>query len=288
MIIEVIHAGHVVHRQPLGLQPLTIGRGPDNALVLRDPGVSTHHALICRDGSALLLRDLGSTNGTTLDGALVSGPQPLRAGQVLRLGPRATLRLVAGGDGALPDLLLESTDGPLAWPVTPPRFSVPDTDATIHLQPGGIQLQEAGVWRALRLDVPFSLGARGFVLRVLSAPAQTARPTEATLPYRLSVDLARSRAQLRSPGATVQITASTQVALLHVLAEAHARGEHNVDDDTLIRAVWGRAGLRQHVNNLNVIIHRLRKKVEEHGLSRDFIERGAGHTRLRIAAVEPA
>jgi hypothetical protein len=45
-------------------RPLTIGRGPDNGLVLQDSRASRHHARIYGRQGALLLSDLGSTNGS--------------------------------------------------------------------------------------------------------------------------------------------------------------------------------------------------------------------------------
>jgi predicted component of type VI protein secretion system len=45
-------------------RPLTIGRGPDNGLVLHDSRASRHHARIYGRQGALLLSDLGSTNGS--------------------------------------------------------------------------------------------------------------------------------------------------------------------------------------------------------------------------------
>jgi hypothetical protein len=44
-------------------RPVTIGRGPDNVLVLQDTRASRHHARIYGRQGALLLSDLGSTNG---------------------------------------------------------------------------------------------------------------------------------------------------------------------------------------------------------------------------------
>lgn len=68
---------------------LRIGRAPDNDLVLPDTTVSGFHACIqWRDGG-FFLKDLGSSNGTTLDGAPVSGWTRLNAGAVLGFGPDA-------------------------------------------------------------------------------------------------------------------------------------------------------------------------------------------------------
>ncbi len=49
-------------------QPLRIGRSPDNDLILRDPATSGHHARVEKRGGAWFLVDLGSTNGTLVNG----------------------------------------------------------------------------------------------------------------------------------------------------------------------------------------------------------------------------
>ena len=66
--------------------PVTIGRSPDSTLVLTDDYASTHHArLVPRDGQ-WLIEDLGSTNGTYLDRAKVTGPTPVPPGGKVRIG----------------------------------------------------------------------------------------------------------------------------------------------------------------------------------------------------------
>ncbi len=65
-----------------------VGRESDCELVLQAASVSRHHAAISAnaDSTVLTLEDLGSTNGTLLDGVLVEGPQPLNLGAAIRLG----------------------------------------------------------------------------------------------------------------------------------------------------------------------------------------------------------
>ena len=48
--------------------PVTVGRADDNDLVLADPEVSRHHARLEPDGQGWRAIDLGSTNGTWLNG----------------------------------------------------------------------------------------------------------------------------------------------------------------------------------------------------------------------------
>ena len=62
-----------------------IGKNPDNDLVLTDETVSRRHCEILRDPRGYLLRDLGSTNGTLLDGAEIREAY-LRPGAVVTVG----------------------------------------------------------------------------------------------------------------------------------------------------------------------------------------------------------
>ena len=63
----------------------TLGRG-DVEIRLEDPFASTRHARIERQGSVLVLEDLGSTNGTYLNEEPLDGPRPLHHGDRIRIG----------------------------------------------------------------------------------------------------------------------------------------------------------------------------------------------------------
>ena len=63
----------------------TIGRG-DAEIQLDDPFASARHARISRQGRAVVIEDLGSTNGTYLNEEPLSGPQPLHEGDRIRIG----------------------------------------------------------------------------------------------------------------------------------------------------------------------------------------------------------
>jgi FHA domain-containing protein len=63
----------------------TLGRG-DVEIQLEDPFASSHHARIAHEGSVVVLEDLGSTNGTYLNGEPLRGPQPLHPGDRIRIG----------------------------------------------------------------------------------------------------------------------------------------------------------------------------------------------------------
>jgi len=72
-------------RVGIGEKPLTIGRGPDCDLVLSDPTVSKRHLQVTRQGGQVVLSDLGSTNGTRVNGAGVR-ERALADGDEIHLG----------------------------------------------------------------------------------------------------------------------------------------------------------------------------------------------------------
>jgi hypothetical protein len=63
----------------------TLGRG-DVEIRLDDPFASSRHARISRQGHVVVIEDLGSTNGTYLNEEPLAGPQPLHAGDRIRIG----------------------------------------------------------------------------------------------------------------------------------------------------------------------------------------------------------
>jgi serine/threonine protein kinase len=68
---------------------ITVGRSKNNDIVLEAPGVTRRHAQLERTSEGWQVRDLGSKNGTYLDGAplLPDIPVPWRRHQTLRIGP---------------------------------------------------------------------------------------------------------------------------------------------------------------------------------------------------------
>jgi hypothetical protein len=70
-----------------------LGRAPDNEIVLRDSQVSRHHAVITFSNSGYTITDLGSANGTWVNGVRIAQPCQLRPGDAIVLGAnRLTLQ----------------------------------------------------------------------------------------------------------------------------------------------------------------------------------------------------
>jgi pSer/pThr/pTyr-binding forkhead associated (FHA) protein len=73
-------------RISLDSRPILIGRADDSTLVLDDDYASTRHARISMQGDEWYVEDLGSTNGTYLDRAKVTGPTRVPPGVPVRIG----------------------------------------------------------------------------------------------------------------------------------------------------------------------------------------------------------
>jgi len=71
-------------------EKITIGRLPDNSLQISDDSVSSHHAELALEHGAYHLHDLGSTNGTFINGEPVTDAI-LKDGDQLRIGKVDTI-----------------------------------------------------------------------------------------------------------------------------------------------------------------------------------------------------
>jgi pSer/pThr/pTyr-binding forkhead associated (FHA) protein len=70
---------------------LTIGRDSTNDLVINDAEISRRHARLTFQGGKYVLEDLGSTNGTFVNGQRLAGPRVLKAGEVVSFGEQIIL-----------------------------------------------------------------------------------------------------------------------------------------------------------------------------------------------------
>ncbi len=76
---------------PVSGKSFTIGREPGNGIVINDPEISRKHSRMWLQGSTYSIEDLGSTNGTFVNGVRLSAPHSLRPGEVVALGEQISL-----------------------------------------------------------------------------------------------------------------------------------------------------------------------------------------------------
>ncbi len=66
-------------------EPITIGRAPDNMVVVNDPSISTYHAQLLLEGNTYRLKDIDSTNDTNVNGKPVRETE-VRFDDLIRFG----------------------------------------------------------------------------------------------------------------------------------------------------------------------------------------------------------
>lgn len=156
----------VIKEIPWDKDALTVGRSPDNDIVIDDPAVSGHHLKLLRQGPAFFVEDLESAGGTFLNGkrvrtsGLSNGDAVGVAEHVLELscgepggaaaGPEAAprtawLRILKGGAGGLAEFELKSMSTYIGKsdrvqvPIKGSGLfgSAPEVAASIHRKPEG-------------------------------------------------------------------------------------------------------------------------------------------------------
>jgi ABC-type multidrug transport system ATPase subunit/pSer/pThr/pTyr-binding forkhead associated (FHA) protein len=86
----------LLQRRLDGEQPLAIGRAATNDIALDALQISNRHARVRRSGGVAIVEDLGSTNGTYVNGRAIGKPTPVREDDVVQIGPFA-LRVDGAG-----------------------------------------------------------------------------------------------------------------------------------------------------------------------------------------------
>ncbi|MCJ7433556.1 MAG: FHA domain-containing protein [Anaerolineales bacterium] len=87
---------------PLEGDQLTIGRDSSNGVAINDAEMSRKHARLTFQGGKYVIEDLGSTNGTFVNGQRLSGPFVLKGGDVVSFGEQIVLMydVMSGDPGA--------------------------------------------------------------------------------------------------------------------------------------------------------------------------------------------
>lgn len=83
---------------PLDAPDISIGRDSTNMIVINDAEVSRRHARMELRGSTYVIQDLGSTNGTFVNGSRISGIQVLNSGDTVAFGEGIVLAYEAAVD----------------------------------------------------------------------------------------------------------------------------------------------------------------------------------------------
>jgi predicted component of type VI protein secretion system len=97
-----------------------LGRDVSNDIVIGDSEISRQHARISRTPAGYVLEDLGSTNGTYVDGERLAAPRVLNPGDLIGLGENVSLTFSATSPEAAATVM-----GPAARAAAAPRAPYP-------------------------------------------------------------------------------------------------------------------------------------------------------------------
>lgn len=118
----------------LSQDEITIGRDIGNNVVVNDPEVSRRHTRLRSQAGGYVIEDLGSTNGTFVNGQRLMGPHMLKSGEQVMLGDRVAFSYEAMQFDPNATLVSGAQAAPAApqetYKVTPPAEYVPPTEPT--------------------------------------------------------------------------------------------------------------------------------------------------------------
>lgn len=150
---------------------VTLGRDQDNDVVVDDAEVSRHHARLTLQGSNWVLEDLGSRNGTFVNGQRLTSPLWLATGYQIAVGPNILFSLETGP--LVPAAALPSPAPPPVTRSRPPGFLLTVLGLAVLLILG-----VAGVLAFVYL----SKTEQQSLAVIPSAPTQAPSPTSLTAP----------------------------------------------------------------------------------------------------------
>jgi len=117
---------------PLEAPEIIIGRDANNGVAINDAEVSRKHAKLSLHGSAYVIQDLGSTNGSFVNGQRVTGTQVLNPGDTVSFGENIVLMYEAAFD---PNATVVGSAGPkTAVPVRRPAPAPAPAPSPVQVQ----------------------------------------------------------------------------------------------------------------------------------------------------------
>ncbi|MEW5959815.1 MAG: FHA domain-containing protein [Chloroflexota bacterium] len=218
----VVHAGPLAGKGfPIVREVLTFGRDPDNDIMLDDSEVSRHHARLLQEDDQIILEDLGSTNGTLVNGKPIVGRHVMQPADIISIGASVfgvrgfaapTTIGVTQVSPKKPPVSTYTPPAPSSPPLaTPPRPAPPPRPASPPAQASeGLNMLAIGGIAALIVIVVIGAAISAYFL-TRGRGAATASMPEVVI----TAPLNGSQVQLNSP-LTIQATASDPAGVVRM------------------------------------------------------------------------
>jgi len=135
---------------PLDKNEIFVGRDLNNDIVINDPEISRRHARMFSQGTGYVLEDLGSTNGSFVNGQRLMGPHNLRPGDVVTFGERLSLVFESSEFDQDATMVSPSSRATYSAPPMEPESSAqvpyppPQSPVSIYPAPGNSAADPAG------------------------------------------------------------------------------------------------------------------------------------------------
>jgi hypothetical protein len=275
-----------------------VGRSSLAQLRLADPGVSSEHAVVSWDGRAWEVRDLGSRNGTTVDGRrLASGERaPLARGAVVAFGPAAIAFLLVDDGPPVVLAIPEGAGEPIAGEhdlLALPSGEAPEVTLYRDAAAEWV-LDRDGAIEHVANGHRVTAGGRDFTLHLPDGVPRTLEASEAplsleaiTLDFRVSRDEEYVALRARARDRVLDLGARAHHVLLLALARARLRDAAELLQDSSHGWVYQEdmaRGLNLDESHLNVTLYRCRQHFAAAGIvdAAGIVERRKPTRQLRI------
>ncbi len=301
---------------------LSVGRHVSNDLVLGQAQVSSHHAVLEWAPDGWRIRDLGSRNGTTVNGRRIQNWRSLKVGDVIRFAGVSSWRaqhLASPDRTAQPLALVERVSSGRRVPVRRDRFLLGtgrpcDLRVTEWLEDAvspirAVLFQESGVLfvesaagvpgieigqgsptegaATVEDDLVLRLGPTELRVLPLSGGSSGMTQTAALRAKEYDLDLyldfdGTTEGTVRVVNDDGEWTVRTGQRFIVLYLLAQAGGAW-VEDSEIKTGLWGRIGAQQTDRSaLNKLLHDTRQMFLARGVDGWFIEKRRGATRLRL------
>lgn len=271
-----------------------VGRSPTCTLRLHGRRVSSLHARVIWSGAAWLLRDLGSTNGTFIDGMrLPPGiDRPLQPGNQVAFGNPVAVWVVGDTDPpnamAVCEETAETVTAQGGLLTLPPGDEQPEV--SVYESEGSWFVETPAERRPARDRDEIEVGGARWRLHLPMSAALTPLSevdgdVSVAVAFRVGADGGSTRLVVVGPNGQQEIPARASHSVLLTLARARVSDRASGIDAT--RAGWREVSelcgeLDVDEGRLNVDIHRLRRQLADYGVPATIIERRPGERSLRI------